>query len=58
MFAHTENDSDKVKFFTGLPDKEPFYVLCDFLARFPKHYRSEWNVGTLPLCEQLLLTLM
>lgn len=57
-FAQIQSDNSKVSFFTGLPDKETFRVLLDFLARFPLHYHCEWRVGTLPLCEQLLLTLM
>jgi Helix-turn-helix of DDE superfamily endonuclease len=58
MFSHIENDSEKVNFFTGLLDKETFFVLHDLLAWFSLNYRSEWKVGTLDLTEQLLLTLM
>lgn len=51
MFAHIENETDKVKFFTGLPNKETFYVLRDFLARFPLKYHYGRPEGTFtPTC--------
>jgi len=52
MFIDIESDNDKVNFFTGLPDKETFYMLRDLLERFPLNYHSEWNVGSLQLAEQ------
>lgn len=57
-FSQISSDSDKVKYFTGLPDAATVLFLEALLSKFELKYHSDWTVQLLPLVDQLLLTLM
>ena len=57
-FSQISSNSDKVHYFTGLPDTATVLFVEALLSRFELNYHSGWTVQSIPLIDQLLLTLM
>ncbi|XP_056144593.1 uncharacterized protein LOC130124497 [Lampris incognitus] len=57
-FSQISSNRVKVKYFTGLPDVATVLVLEALLSKFELQYHSNWTVQSMPLVDQLLLTLM
>ncbi|CAJ1066282.1 uncharacterized protein LOC115593829 [Xyrichtys novacula] len=58
FFSQISSNSDKVRYFTGLPDAATVLFLETLLSKFELKYHSDWTVQFMPLVDQLLLTLM
>ncbi|XP_063045654.1 uncharacterized protein LOC134467494 [Engraulis encrasicolus] len=48
----------KVIYYTGMPDAATVFFLYALLSKFPLKYHYDWTVQSMPLIDQLLLTLM
>ena len=57
-FSQISSKSDKVHYFTGLPDAATVLFLEALVSKFELRYHSAWTVQSIPLIDQLLLTLM
>lgn len=57
-FDQIATNPERVQYYTGLPDTPTVLFLEGLLARFDIQYHSNWTVQSMPLIDQLLLTLM